>query len=185
MTNEKNPCTITVPCRFSYLTIWEPKAMEEGQQKKYSASLIIPKTDKKTIKQIEAAIDAAKIAGKDSKFGGKVPSTLKISFYDGDEAREEDEAYEKSMYLSARASTRPGIVDSSRSPITDQDEFQSGDYGFANITFYPYNSGGSKGIAVGLNHVMKTKTGERLSGRVSVDDAFGDVEVNDEAADLL
>jgi hypothetical protein len=45
--------------------------MQEGQEAKYSISLIIPKSDTSTIKAIEQAIEAAKEEGKVSKFGGK------------------------------------------------------------------------------------------------------------------
>ncbi|AWQ91955.1 hypothetical protein CSC52_1482 [Staphylococcus aureus] len=38
--------------------------MQEGQESKYSISLIIPKSDTSTIKAIEQAIEAAKEEGK-------------------------------------------------------------------------------------------------------------------------
>lgn len=176
---EKNPCTITIgPLRFSYLHVWEPVAIEEGQQKKYSVSAIIPKSDKATIKTINQAVEQAKAAGKDSKWGGKIPATLKLPLRDGDEERPDDEAYKNSVFLNAHATTRPGVVDAARSPILDQEEVYSGAYGYLNITLYPYFAGGAKGVAAGFNHLMKTKDGEKLSGRVSVDEAFGDVDVD-------
>lgn len=183
---EKNPCTITIgPVRFSYLHCFEPVAIEEGQQKKYSVSAIIPKSDKKTIKMIENAIDLATKEGKDKKWGGKIPATLKTPLRDGDEERSDDEAYEKAMFINCHATTRPGVVDAGRNPIVDKDEVGSGDYGYLNITLYPYNAGGAKGVAAGFNHLMKTKDGVRLSGRISVDAAFGDVEVDENDASGL
>ena len=46
----KNPTkVITGPeTRWSYVNVWEPKAMEEGTKPKYSISLIIPKSDTAT-----------------------------------------------------------------------------------------------------------------------------------------
>ena len=44
--------------RLSYANVWEPKSINGGKEK-YSVSLIIPKSDKKTITAIEKAIDAA------------------------------------------------------------------------------------------------------------------------------
>lgn len=44
--------------RLSYANIWEPKSINGGKEK-YSVSLIIPKSDQKTISAIEKAIDAA------------------------------------------------------------------------------------------------------------------------------
>ena len=45
------------PVRLSYAWVLEPKADKRGNLK-YSAQVIIPKSDKKTIKQIESAIEA-------------------------------------------------------------------------------------------------------------------------------
>ena len=67
---------VTEEVRFSYLNVFEPKAINGGDEK-YSVSLIIPKTDTKTIKAVNNAVEAAKQAGI-SKFGGKIPSNLKL-----------------------------------------------------------------------------------------------------------
>lgn len=172
--------------RFSYLQVLEPKAVMGGDPK-YSASLIIPKSDKKTIKAIEKCIENAKIIGKISKFGGKIPKNLKISFHDGDEDREDDEAYEDSMYVSANSKTQPGIVDKDLNAILDPDEIYSGCYGRANINFYAFDFNGNKGIACGLQHIQKLKDGEKLGGnRIKVEDAFNDdFEDDDDDDDLL
>jgi Protein of unknown function (DUF2815) len=183
---EKNPCTITIgPLRFSYLHLWEPVAIEEGQQKKFSVSAIIPKSDKATLAAINKAIELAKQNGKDSKFAGKIPANLKTPLRDGDVDRPDDEAYVGSMFMNCHATTRPGVVDRTSKPIVDQEEVYSGAYGYLNISLYPYNAGGSKGVAAGFNHLMKTKDGERLSGRTSVESAFGDLELDDDASSLM
>ena len=44
--------------RWSYANVWEPKSINGGTPK-YSVSLIIPKSDTKTIAKIQAAIEAA------------------------------------------------------------------------------------------------------------------------------
>ncbi len=181
---ENNPAIITIgPVRLSYACLFEPEAMKEGDPKKYSTSAIIPKSDKKTIAQINAAIEAAKAAGKDTKFGGKTKN-IKLPLRDGDEEREEDDAYKGCMFLNANSNQRPGIVNAARKPIVDQSEVYSGCYGFLNLTFYPYNFNGTLGVAVGLNHFMKTKDGEPLSGGISVEDAFEGIDATD-ADDLL
>lgn len=173
---EKNPSTIVIgPVRFSYLHAFEPVAIEEGSQKKFSVSAIIPKSDKATLAKINAAIEAAKIAGKDTKFAGKIPATLKLPLRDGDAERPDDENYAGAMFMNCHSSTRPGIVDQARNPILNQEEVYSGAYGFLSVSLYPYNSNGSKGIAVGFNHLMKTADGERLGGKISVDSAFEEV----------
>ena len=169
---------VTGEVRFSYLHIWEPSAVQEGQEKKYSASLIIPKSDTATLAKIENAIKAAVEQGK-GKWGGKVPPKLKLPLRDGDEERPDDEAYANSYFINANAKTKPGIVDKNAAPIMDQDEVYSGCYGRASVTFYAYDSNGSKGVACGLNHLMKTKDGEPLGGRSTAASDFAEV-VNEE-----
>jgi hypothetical protein len=163
---------ITGLVRFSYVHVWEPEAIGEGSDKKYSVSLIIPKSDKETLKEIEAAIDAAKKAGKDSKFAGKIPANLKTPLRDGDEDRPDDEAYANCYFVNATSRTKPGVVDKNVKPILDQDEFYSGCYGRASITFFAFNTNGNKGIACGLNHVQKLKDGEAMGGRSSAESDF-------------
>jgi hypothetical protein len=161
---------VTGMVRFSYANVWEPKSIN-GSDEKYSVSLIIPKTDKKTIAQIEAAIEAAKQEGK-AKFGGKIPANLKLPLRDGDIDRPEDEAYKNAYFINANSKERPGIVDKSVKPILDQSEFYSGCYGRASITFYAFNQNGNKGVAVGLQNLQKLLDGEPLSGRSRAEDDF-------------
>ena len=55
-----NPCKVItgVNTRWSYANVWEPKSINGGTPK-YSVSLIIPKSDAKTVEKIRAAIKAA------------------------------------------------------------------------------------------------------------------------------
>lgn len=169
MENNKTK-VVTGMVRFSYANVWEPKSIN-GSDEKYSVSLIIPKTDKKTIAQIEAAVEAAKQEGK-AKFGGKIPANLKLPLRDGDIDRPEDEAYKNSYFVNANSKERPGIVDNSVKPILDQSEFYSGCYGRASITLYAFNQNGNKGVAVGLQNLQKLLDGEPLSARSRAEDDF-------------
>ena len=125
-----NPAkVVTGVCRFSYANLWEAKAMDENSKPKYSVSLIIPKTDTKTIDAINAAVDAA-IKDGAAKFGGKIPNkaALKLPLRDGDTERD-DEAYKNSFFVNANSTTAPQIVDRSVQPILDRSEVYSGVYG--------------------------------------------------------
>lgn len=178
---------ITNKVRFSYLHVFEPTAIDEGQDKKYSVSLIIPKSDKETIKKINKAIEAAKEAGK-AKFNGKIPANLKTPLRDGDEERPEDEAYEGAYFINANAKTKPGLVkkgDMGLVRIEDPEELYSGCFGRASITFYAFNTSGNKGIACGLNNLMKLEDGESLGGRVSAESDFAEFAEGSEDDDLL
>lgn len=176
MINNKTK-VITDRVRFSYANVWEPKSINGGDEK-YSVSLIIPKSDTKTIGEIKAAIEAAKEEGK-AKFGGKIPGNIKLPLRDGDIDRPDDEAYSNSYFINANSKDRPQIVDKNVKPILDQDEFYSGCYGKASITFYAFNSNGNKGIAVGLGNLQKISDGEPLSGRTRAENEFTTVEDDD------
>lgn len=173
----KSTKVITEKVRFSYANVWEPKSINGGDEK-YSVSLIIPKSDKTTIKRINAAIEEAKKEGL-SKLGGKIPANLKTPMRDGDVDRPDDEAYADSYFVNANSNTKPGIVDRNVQAILDQSEFYSGCYGRASIVFYAYNANGNKGIACGLQNLQKLEDGEPLGGRSRAEDDFESVEAED------
>lgn len=168
--NNQNNTKVIVPCRFSYLHCWEPDSVNGGDPK-YSVSAIIPKSDTKTVNAIKAAIEQAK---KDSvsKWGGKVPTNLKLPLRDGDINRPDDEAYAGCYFFNANSRQAPQVVDSKVQPILDQSEVYSGCYGKISVTFYGYNSNGNRGIAAGLGNIQKLKDGESLGGRTSAADDF-------------
>ena len=177
MAKFNNPTKVItgVNTRWSYVNAWEPKSINGGAPK-YSVSLIIPKSDTKTIEKIQAAIQAAYEEGQGKlKGNGKsVPalSVLKTPLRDGDAERPDDEAYADSYFVNANSGTAPGIVDADRQPIIDRSEVYSGVYGRASINFYAFNSNGNKGIACGLNNLQKIRDGEPLGGKSRTEDDF-------------
>lgn len=175
---------ITGEVRFSYAHVFEPSSMNEGETKKYSVALIIPKKDKATVAKIEKAIASALEAGK-SKFGGKIPPVWKNPLRDGDLERPDDAVYENAFFINANSTTKPGVVDEDVQAIIDPSEFYSGCYGRASINFYAFNVSGNKGVAAGLNNLQKLKDGDRLSGGPSATDDFGSEDFGSEDDDLL
>lgn len=163
---------ITGRARFSYANVFEARAIEEGQDPKYSVSVIIPKSDTKTVKAIQAAVKLALEEGK-AKLGGKIPAKWKNPLRDGDEDRPDDEAYENAYFINASSKNKPGIVDKDLNELMDRDEFYSGCYGRASINFYAFNVSGNKGVAAGLNNLQKLEDGTRLSGGASAEEDFG------------
>ena len=179
MAKFNNPTKVItgVNTRWSYVNAWEPKSINGGAPK-YSVSLIIPKSDTKTLEKIRAAIQAAYEEGQ-SKLKGNgrsVPalSALKTPLRDGDAERPDDEAYANSYFVNANSGTAPGIVDADRNPILERSEVYSGVYGRASINFYAFNSNGNKGIACGLNNLQKIRDGEPLGGKSRPEDDFAD-----------
>ena len=161
--------------RWSYANVWEAKSINGGAPK-FSVSLIIPKSDTRTVEKIKVAIEAAYKEG-ESKLKGNgrsVPalSAIKNPLRDGDTERPDDEAYANSYFINANSATAPGIVDANCSPILERSEVYSGVYGRASISFYAFNSNGNKGIACGLNNLQKIRDGEPLGGRTRAEDDF-------------
>ena len=161
--------------RWSYANIWEAKSINGGTPK-FSVSLIIPKSDTKTVAKIKAAIEAAYHDGEAKlKGSGKsVPpmAAIKTPLRDGDSERPDDPAYANAYFINANSATAPGVVDTDRNPILTRSEVYSGVYGRASISFYAFNSNGNKGIACGLNNLQKVRDGEPLGGKVSAESDF-------------
>jgi len=153
---------ITNKVRLSYANLFEPKSINGGDEK-YSVSLLIPKTDKETLKLIKEAIATAKEAGK-GKWAGKIPAVLKEPLRDGDEERPDDEVYAGCYFINASSKNKPGLVNQLMKEIESEDELYSGCYARVSINFYAFNANGNKGIACGLNNVQKLADGERLGG---------------------
>lgn len=172
--NELNTKVVTGEVRLSYVHIFEPTAIDENSEEKYSISVIIPKSDKQTLKRVREAIEAAKELGKVKKWGGKLPPKLKLPLRDGDEERPDDEAYADSYFFNCSSKQKPGVVDKKCNPIIDTEEVYSGCYGRVSVNFYPFDQSGSKGVAAGLNNVQKLKDGDPLGGRSRAEDDFGD-----------
>ena len=171
MANKMNSTkVVTGVVRLSYEHVWEPASIN-GSKPKYSVSLIIPKSDTKTLDAINAAVENA-IKDGAAKFGGKIPprGALKLPLRDGDLERE-DEAYTGSYFVNANSTTAPQIVDRAVQPILDRSEVYSGCYA-RSINFYAFNTNGNKGVACGLGNIQKVRDGEPLGGKSSAADDF-------------
>ena len=181
MANQKNfsATKMVIPCRISFANIWEPKAINGGDEK-YSVSCLIPKSDKKTLARIQKAVEAAKEDGKARKWGGKIPPNLKLPLRDGDIDRPDDENYEDCYFLNASSKDAPQVVDRKVNPILDPMMVYSGCYCNVSVNFYAFNANGNRGVAAGLGNIQFVRDGERLSGKASADADFDALEDDDE-----
>lgn len=182
---------VTGKVRLSYANIFEPKSINGGDEK-YSTSILIPKDDKDTLRKIKEATEEAKELGRDTKWGGKIPANLKTPLRDGDEEKPDDEAYAGHYFLNANSNTKPGIAKpigkgadgkNKFQEIIDTTEVYSGCYAKVSLSFYPYNANGNKGVAAGLNNIVKIQDGESLGGRANLADDFADIDFEDDLND--
>lgn len=170
--------------RLSYCHLFQPEAVADGGDKKYSVSIIIPKSNTKLVAEIKAAIEAAAQAGM-SKFGGRRPANLKTPLRDGDLDRADDDAYADSWFINASSRTKPGVVkvmdlggEKKLVEVTNEEDIYSGCYGYVTVNFFAFNNAGNRGIAAGLNNVLKTRDGAFLGGRTSAQSDFGDMDLS-------
>jgi len=157
--------------RSSYAYVFEARETQSGEMK-FSTSMIFPKADKAKLKGVAQAIinAASRKFGTDPK---KWPKTLKCPIRDGDEEREGKE-YANSVFMNAGNKSAPGVIDKNGMALTGSDEFYSGAYGRASISFFPFDVKGNKGVGAGLNNILKMRDGERMDGAVSAEDDFAD-----------
>lgn len=178
----ENLCNVTTgEARLSYVHLFRPYAAMQGQEEKFSVTVLVPKSDTDTMARINAAIEAAKQRGISEKWNGQCPPIVPTPVYDGDGVRPSDgmafgpECKGHWVFTaSAKADYPPEVVDRQGNPIINQSEVYSGMYGRVNVNFFPYAFGGKKGIGCGLGPVQKLRDGEALGGgRVSAAQAFG------------
>lgn len=192
MASTPNPKkVVTGKVRLSYCHLTEPYAQSAKDDPKYSTVIIIPKSDKATLRAIKAAQKIAAEEGVASKWGGRNPKNLHYTLKDGDVDAdlERNPEYEGCYYMSVSSGTqRPGLVDRKLEPITDASEVYSGVYARVSMTAFPYDWQGNKGVSFGLNHVQKIADGEPFGGRTRAEDDFEELdedEYDEEDDDLL
>lgn len=192
MSTELNTKLVTGKVRLSYANIWEPKEDDNGNEW-YSTSILIPKEDKETLRKYKEIIEGLKEQAK-AKNGGKLPPKFHTPLRDGDEERPDDEAYAGHYFFNAKSKTKPGIAKPvgrgsdgkiKFEEIEDSTEVYSGCYVKVSVNFYLFGfdgkpTGGNKGIAAGLNNIVKVQDGEPLGGgRARVEDEFADEDFDD------
>ena len=176
-----NTKVVTGVVRLSFVHLFQPYSSHVGQVPKYSTTILIPKTDTKTKKAIDDAIQAAIQLGVQSKWGGVRPAQPKHPVWDGDGLRQNGEPFgpecKGHWVLTASSKIQPQVVDKQLQPILDQTEVYSGMYALVSINFFPYFNSGNKGIGCGLNNVMKVADGEPLGGRTTAEEDFANISI--------
>lgn len=178
--------------RFSYANVFEPApcGQSENAPLKYSVTLLLPKTNTAMKAKIDKSIADAEEVGAKEKWAGKIPKVYKNpTIKDGDEPNDEtgeiDPVTKGHWIIKARSNSKPGLVDRDLNPIMNREEFYSGCYGRASITFFPYFQEGTKGISAGLNNLQKLRDGERLAGGASAEEDFGGENAIESDDDLM
>ncbi|MCE3202494.1 DUF2815 family protein [Paenibacillus sonchi] len=183
---------ITGKARLSFARVWEAEEDDYGNLW-FSSAILIPKDDKETLQKIKTVVELLKEQAK-AKYGGKLPKDFHTPLRDGDEeAEEKGEAYTGHYFFNAKSKNRPGIVKpvgkdangkAKFQEITDTTEVYSGCYVRVSVNLYLFDTKGNKGVAVGLNNIVKVQDGEFLGGRSRAEDDFSAEEFDDDIVDI-
>lgn len=156
--------------RLSYVHLFKPFAKEQGQEPKFSVTILLPKSDTATKSRIDAAIEAAKQKGTMDKWNGVCPPIVDTPIHDGDGVRRDGTPYGPEckghwVFTATSRADRPiEVVDANLNPIIDQTQIYSGIYGRVSVNFAAYYNNGNKGIGCYLGPVQKLSDGEVLGG---------------------
>lgn len=156
--------------RLSYPNLFKPYAMEEGQEPKYSASLILDKrAHSSLIKKLDKLIDEHV-----QKFwGGKVPrSALKgVCLRDGMEKADKDGYGEEVVFVPASSTRRPTVVDRNKQiPLVETDgRPYAGCYVNAIVSLWKQDNKWGKRVNANLSVVQFVRDGEPFGEKVDMD----------------
>lgn len=175
--------------RLSFPKLFEPHAVNPKDDPKYSVMLMIPKSDKDTLKKLRAA--EAEAAAEAKAWGNRKPKSWDSIIHDGDVMAEEDERYPEragNWIMSVRSSAeyKPQIVDRNMNDILDRSAVYSGVYARVSLTAFTFDYQGKKGVSFGLNNVQILGGGENLGGAAQPASAdFEELDDDDEDDDDL
>lgn len=165
--------------RLSYANLFQPKPPYNNPagEPKYSATILVPKSNTAAKSMIDQEIAQAIEGGVSSKWGGVRPPQPAICVHDGDQPRPSDgaaygEECRGCWVFTASSKQAPFVVDGQVQPIIDPTQVYSGMWANVSVNFFAYNQAGKKGIGCGLNGVQKLRDDTPLSSRVTAQEAF-------------
>ena len=157
---------------LSYPHLFTPRAVQQGDEPKFSASILVAKNDPQ-VAAIQQIIETEKANG----FPNGFPAKGKVFLKDGAVEHPDDTKLHDYYIISggAKADSKPHLVDASLNPVMDQSQAYPGAVVWAAFNSFTYDMAVNKGIAAGLNGVMLT--GEmgalgRLDSQPTVEQMF-------------
>jgi len=151
----------------SYPQVWEPRAVEAGQEEKYSIAMLFDK-DTDLSHMEEMAMNAAiNKFGEDKARKLIEAGMLRSPFRKGWLEKPDDPHAGDKIFCNARSKDQPEVVMVSGSevvPVMNKLDFYAGCTALAVVTFFGYDVAGNKGVAMGFDSVCKIAEGERIGG---------------------
>ena len=173
--------------RLAFPVLFEAKTVNGEGKPAFSASFLIAPNDSQ-VKDLNQAID--QVARE--KWGAKADTILKqmraqdkVALHDGDLKANYD-GFPGNLYVSARATTRPLVIDKDKSPLTEQDgKPYAGCFVNASIELWAQDNNYGKRVNATLLGVQFVRDGAAFAGGTTAsDDDFEDLSA-DEADSLM
>lgn len=142
--------------RLSFPHLFQPHAMEEGQEKKYSAIFLLDdKAHATLITKVQKTIDQLAL----DFWKKKVP--FKQCLRDGNEKADKDGFGDGVHFISASRKTRPAVVDRQVNPLTEEDGvIYAGCYVNATIRLWVQDNKFGRRVNAELRAVQFVKDGD-------------------------
>jgi hypothetical protein len=170
--------------RLAFPVLFEAKTVNGEGKPAFSASFLLDAADPQA-KVINAAIEQV---AKD-KWGAKADAILKqmraqdkVALHDGD-LKSQYEGFPGMLYVSARSSTRPLVIDKDKSPLTEQDgRPYAGCYVNASVELWAQDNNYGKRVNASLRGVQFYRDGDAFAGGgAASEDEFDDLAVGEES----
>lgn len=180
--------------RLSFPQLAEPKAMKEGQEKKYSCSLIFDLEAQKTPEYKALKARVAEIVKE--TWPKAVPKNLKLPYKkaedcvtaEGERYSGCEDGYEVWRF---QGKFQPEVLDMNKAQLTSKDDIEkklySGCHAMLMATPAVFNMPESKGVTVYLGNILKRGDDTPFAGRRAAKSDFADQaeveEISEETAD--
>lgn len=139
---------------------------DDNRRQRYTAAILLPKSDVATWCDIKNAIADAMILGLNKKWRDLYAENIVMPIKDGDGVTIKGAAFGSecagNMVIMTSSFIMPDMVDIYMRPISNQHEIYAGVYAHTLLQFYPYINDGVPGISCILRAIMKVADGERI-----------------------
>jgi hypothetical protein len=150
------------------------KAKEFNGKSKFECTILVDKdADLTKLKQLVKDMMIAK--------WGKKPAKFTSPFKDGnDKDLDKYPTYEDKIVLTGASQYMPQSIDENMEEILDENDVYAGCEGRMALSAYPWEYMGKHGVSFNIVAYQKKGDGERIGGRASAVDLFGDGETTTE-----
>lgn len=177
---EPKQSMLTPKGRCAFVSLLQAKSFDGGDPK-FSTVLIFDKAAQATKEYAIMKAAAEKCAAE--KWPNGLPPKFNSPFRSSEEKAHVGFPPD-CVFITISTALKPGVVGPDGVDIFESSKLYSGMYGRASLTVYPYDKGGNRGVAFGMNNFQKLSEGEAFTSRASAAHDFGPVNAADAQVDI-